>query len=122
MNRTEQAQVVSALAVLAQEAGADSKKWFGDLPIAHSIPHHALALAGEVGEFANIVKKIERGSLGMSDANVRHSMAMELTDIFTYTLNLAYCLGIDLDKAYKLKRAENDRRFTEERRKREGKR
>jgi NTP pyrophosphatase (non-canonical NTP hydrolase) len=123
MNRSNSVngQEKGTLARLTVEAGRDSDKWFGDMQIVHSIPHHTLALAGEVGELANLVKKIERGSLQMRDAKVRHAMAMELTDVFTYVLNLAYCLGIDLEQAYMIKRGENDKRFTEERNKREGK-
>lgn len=120
-SRAKSGQEPSLLGKMAMECGADSEKWFGDTTVKHSIPHHTLALAGEVGEFANLVKKIERGSLQMQDARTRHAMAMELTDIFVYTLNIAYLLGVDLEKSYQVKRNENDKRFVEERKKREGK-
>lgn len=108
-----------SIADLQKQCVEDSTKWFGDSHAAHSIPHHALALAGEVGEFANIVKKVDRGSLSIHDAAVRHDMAMELADIFTYLMNIAGLLGVDLGKAYQHKRAQNEKRFTEQRKERE---
>lgn len=109
----------SVLAKMSRQCIEDSDRWFGDSHVAKSIPHHTLAMAGEVGEFANIVKKIERGSLSMQDPAVRVRLAMELTDIFTYLLNLAGLIGIDLEKSYVHVRTENQRRFTAERNKRE---
>lgn len=104
---------------LERQCLEDSQRWFGDSPASRDIPHHALALAGEVGEFCNIVKKVERGSLNFGDATVRHNLAMELTDVFVYTLNLAGMLGIDLAKTYEIIRRQNNERFTAERKDRE---
>jgi len=81
--------------------------------------HNTLALAGEVGEFANILKKIDRGSLQYGDAIVRKDLAFELADIYIYVLNLAGIMDVDLEQLYKLKRAENDQRFMVQRRLRE---
>lgn len=103
----------------AKQCVEDSERWFGDSTVVYSIPHHTLAMAGEVGEFANIVKKIDRGSLNMGDARVRYDLAMELTDVFIYLMNLAGLLGVDLEKAYMHKRAENEKRFTQQRAERE---
>jgi NTP pyrophosphatase (non-canonical NTP hydrolase) len=97
----------------------DSQRWFGDQPASRDLPHHALALAGEVGEFCNIVKKVERGSLHYGDASVRHAMAMELTDVFVYLLNIAGMMQIDLAKTYEVVRNQNEIRFTQEREVRE---
>ena len=105
---------------LERQCLEDSLRWFGDSPAARDIPHHALALAGEVGEFCNIVKKVERGSLDFASASVRTDLAMELTDVFVYTLNLAGMLGIDLAKTYEIVRTNNDKRFTAERMTRNG--
>lgn len=93
----------------------DSERWFGDQNVVKSIPHHALAMAGEVGEFCNIVKKIDRGSLSIQDAAVRHSLAMELTDVFVYMLNLAGLLNVDLEKTYDIVRGQNEKRFVAQR-------
>lgn len=109
-----------SLAELSVQCVDDSNRWFGDTT-GMNVPHHALALAGEVGEFCNVVKKIERGSLSLEDASVRYSLAMELTDVLVYTLNLAGLLNIDLEKAYELVRTHNEKRFTTERAQRESK-
>lgn len=109
-----------SLAQLEVQCLEDSEKWFGDtIDRQAAVPHHVLALAGEVGELANIVKKIERGSLDGRAPRVRHDLAMELTDVLIYTLNLGGLFGIDLEETYKLKRTENQRRFMLERQKRE---
>jgi NTP pyrophosphatase (non-canonical NTP hydrolase) len=107
----------SRTAELSRQCISDSERWFPDT--AHSILHYALSLGGEVGEFQNILKKIDRGSLSMRDAAVRYKLAMELTDVYVYTLNLAGVLGIDLEKSYEIVRAANDKRFTKERQERE---
>jgi NTP pyrophosphatase (non-canonical NTP hydrolase) len=102
----------SAVAKMAITAIQDSERWFGHLgDTTHSIPFHVLALAGEVGELANLVKKVERGDLRMGEAKVRHAMAMELTDCFIYLLLLSVLMDVDLEKAYQVKRAENENRF-----------
>lgn len=107
------------LSELSEQCLVDSQNWFGDSDVIYSISHHTLAMAGEVGEFANIVKKIERGSLDASDGNVRLDLAMELTDVFVYLLNIAALLQIDLYKSYQLVRSNNEERFTAQRKVRE---
>jgi len=112
----------STTGMLSIQCREDAVKWFGDSGVAEGFPalmHHSLALAGEVGEFCNIVKKIDRGSLNLGDAIVRKDLAFELTDVYIYTLNLAGLMGVDLEELYKLKRAENDQRFMVQRRLRE---
>lgn len=108
-----------SIADLAKQCVLDSDRWFGDQPAAHSVVHHSLALAGEVGEFCNIVKKIDRGSLNFGDSKVRYDLAMELTDVFVYVLNLAGLLNIDLEKSYQLVRTNNEERFMKQRKERE---
>lgn len=105
------------LGKLANQCREDSVKWFGDRDIeGHAgMMHCTLALAGEVGEFANILKKIDRGSLAYKDAEVRYDLAMELTDVLVYVLNLAGIMRIDLGETYKMVRANNDKRFMKER-------
>jgi NTP pyrophosphatase (non-canonical NTP hydrolase) len=73
------------------------------------------ALAGEVGEAANLVKKVVRSAVyGHGDvklSDVRDALVEELTDVFIYTLTIAGLLGIDLEKAYFEKLEKNRRRF-----------
>jgi len=71
-----------------------------------------LALCGEVGELANLTKKVDRGSINSDSALFKHDFAMELADILTYLLNISGMIGIDLEAAYHVKRDYNHERFT----------
>jgi len=55
------------------------------------------AVTGEVGEAANILKKIRRGDVSLDEA--RPSLAKELADAQTYLDILAFRAGIDLGQA-----------------------
>ncbi|MEL9990108.1 MAG: MazG nucleotide pyrophosphohydrolase domain-containing protein [Thermoproteus sp.] len=73
------------------------------------------AIAGEVGEAANITKKVVRsvvyghGDLRLED--VREKLEEEITDVFIYILTIAGLLGMDLEEAYFKKLEINRRRF-----------
>jgi NTP pyrophosphatase (non-canonical NTP hydrolase) len=68
-----------------------------------------VALAGEVGEFANVTKKIVRGDFNLETA--KPELSSELADIFIYLLKLADQLGIDLEAAFRSKLEYNEKRF-----------
>lgn len=68
-----------------------------------------VALAGEVGEFANNAKKVARGDFQLDAA--RPELASELADIFIYVLKLSSQLGIDLESAFREKLHNNEKRF-----------
>lgn len=55
------------------------------------------ATLGELGEAANLIKKIERGDLTLEDA--RPALAKELADVATYLDLLAMRSGVDLGRA-----------------------
>lgn len=55
------------------------------------------AVTGELGETANLIKKIERGDLTLDEA--RADLAKELADVQTYLDILAFRAGIDLGRA-----------------------
>lgn len=78
------------------------------------------ALAGEVGEFANIVKKIARrelyGGEGKGLGEAREELEEELIDVFIYIMTVAALLGFDLEKAYLAKLEKNKERFLGDRR------
>jgi len=116
---SKQLRYSGKLAELAHVCVEDSDRWFGDTGTTHSVAYMALCLAGEVGEFCNIVKKVERRSLDINDARTRLDLAMELTDVFVYILNLAALLSIDLEKSFDAVRANNEKRFMEQRKVRE---
>jgi NTP pyrophosphatase (non-canonical NTP hydrolase) len=68
----------------------------------------AVALAGEVGEACNIIKKMNRerdNLLGNKDSDVKleWALAMELADIFIYLDLLATHCSIDLANAIRTK-------------------
>ena len=55
------------------------------------------AVIGELGEYANIMKKVQRGDLTMVEA--KPSIEKELADVMTYFAILAQQLNIDLGQA-----------------------
>ena len=59
------------------------------------------AVLGELGEAANLIKKIERGDFTLETA--RPELARELADVQTYLDLLAFRAGIDLGAATILK-------------------
>jgi NTP pyrophosphatase (non-canonical NTP hydrolase) len=55
------------------------------------------AIIGELGEYANLRKKVERGDYTF--AQVKEKLASELADVVIYLDLLAYRMGIDLGEA-----------------------
>lgn len=55
------------------------------------------AMTGEVGEAANIIKKIERGDVTLDEA--RPALAKEFADVLIYLDILAFRAGVDLSTA-----------------------
>ena len=55
------------------------------------------AVTGELGELANLIKKIERGDMTLDEA--RPDVADELADVVTYLDILAFRCGVDLGSA-----------------------
>ncbi len=94
---------------IALQCLTDSRKWFPD----HSsdMGYLTICLAGEVGEFANLIKKGMRGDYQINDPQYEYALAMELTDVFIYLMNLAGLMGIDMEKLYQMKRDINAERF-----------
>jgi len=74
---------------------------------------NAIGLTGEVGEFANVLKKLIRhGESGVvADEDLWNGLREELTDVFIYLLKLADLLGMNLEKSYFEKMAKNAQRF-----------
>lgn len=59
------------------------------------------AVCGELGEAANLIKKIERGDFTLAAA--RQDLADELADVATYLDLLAFRAGVDLGRAVREK-------------------
>lgn len=55
------------------------------------------AVVGELGEYANLRKKVERGDLTLAQA--KKKLASEIADVIIYLDLLAFQLGIDLSEA-----------------------
>ncbi len=74
----------------------------------------ALALAGEAGEFANLVKKVWRqldhDGTGPSAEMVK-KLQEEIVDVFIYVVTLSENLNLDLEKGYFDKMKFNNERF-----------
>lgn len=65
-----------------------------------SVLYYSNALAGEVGEACNIVKKMERQALGLIGSRAYSvDLADEIADVIIYADLLAKEAGIDLGKA-----------------------
>lgn len=59
------------------------------------------ACLGELGEAANLIKKVERGDLTLEEA--REALGKELADVQTYLDILAFRAGVDLGEATRKK-------------------
>lgn len=75
----------------------------------HILEHLLLATLGELGEAANVLKKIIRGDRTFVDA--KQDISDEVVDVFVYTIKLSYQLGIDLESEYFKKMQHNSVRF-----------
>ncbi len=79
---------------------ADGSDW--------SLTDWMTAVTGEVGEAANIIKKVRRGDMTLDEARI--ALADELADVAIYLDILAYRAGINLGKAIESKWNETSRR------------
>lgn len=59
------------------------------------------AVLGELGEAANLIKKIERGDMTLEEA--RPALSREFADVQTYLDILAFRAGVDLGEATLIK-------------------
>ena len=77
------------------------------------LQYATIALAGEVGEFSNFLKKIlrERNLSGEVDEVHMASMKEELVDVFIYLIILSLILKVDIPKAYFEKMKFNDKKY-----------
>ena len=76
--------------------------------------YDTIGISGEIGEFANIVKKILRnknhdGTMPTEEQYAK--LREELVDVFIYLMKLSLSLGGDLEEDYFKKLEYNDKRF-----------
>lgn len=85
------------------------------LPISSSNPrdleHLVVCMLGELGEFANILKKVVRGDISYEQAEPQ--LHEELTDVFIYLMKVAGQSGVDLEARYLEKLKKNETRFAQ---------
>lgn len=73
-----------------------------------------VALSGEIGEYANIVKKISRDFENLNQNNLnqkKQDLIEEIIDCFIYLLITANLLDIDIEKEFLKKLEKNKKRF-----------
>jgi NTP pyrophosphatase (non-canonical NTP hydrolase) len=73
------------------------------------LDHLIIALMGELGEFSNILKKINRGDFTLEEA--KQELSEEITDMFIYIIKLIYQLNIDIEYNYEEKLYKNINKF-----------
>lgn len=79
------------------------------------LEHLLVGLFGELGEFANELKKVVRGDFSYDDARAR--MEEELVDAFIYMMKIAHQADFNLEDGYLRKLETNKVRFAKWRRK-----
>src|SRR5689334_23033360 len=77
----------------------------------HDLKSLTLALAGEVGEVAEVVQWLPAERVTAPDAVLREHLADELADVLLYLLRLADVSGVDLGAAALTKLSRNEERF-----------
>src|ERR1700757_2841826 len=89
---------------IAKRARRNSERWFPQLHADQDMTtFYSLALAGEMGEVANLAKKRMRRASGVVE--FESQIADELADIFTYLLLLADECNVNLVDAFEKKQA-----------------
>ena len=73
------------------------------------LEHILLAVLGELGEAANVVKKVVRGDRSLEESKTE--LTEEITDVFIYMLKLIYQLDIDIEDEYRKKMEFNTVKF-----------
>jgi NTP pyrophosphatase (non-canonical NTP hydrolase) len=73
------------------------------------LEHLIVCLVGEVGEFANLTKKIRRGDLQFQEN--KEGLDEELADVFIYLIKISNHLRTDLEGTFLRKLEKNRKRF-----------
>lgn len=101
------------LSNMIKECVEDSIRWFpGEAQTPQNL---ALCLAGEVGEVANLLKKVVRGSTTMDE--ILPNLTEEVVDVLIYLCNLMgnpVFKDVDWERIWFDKREYNETRFNRE--------
>jgi len=101
----------STIQALMQTCREDGLRWF---PHSQTPENLTLCLAGEVGEIANIMKKVVRGDFTIFDAVLDEGLAEEVVDALIYLLSLMGhpdFQGVNWQHIWDRKRKFNEERF-----------
>ncbi len=85
----------------------DSQRWF---PGVDNLPYQVLAMCGEAGELANVLKKYIRANQEIGPEQIV-DLANETIDVVIYCMGILNTLGVWGDEVYKSKRQFNEERF-----------
>jgi NTP pyrophosphatase (non-canonical NTP hydrolase) len=99
------------LSELIAQCKQDGKRWF---PNNQSLEFLGLCLAGEVGEVANIIKKIGLGRVSPNDSHAQEHLAEEIIDVLIYLCSMmghSYFENVDWMQVWNEKRTFNESRF-----------
>lgn len=80
------------------------------------IKYLAIAINGEAGEFANVIKKVLREDFPVGklpDKERMDKLKDEVVDIFIYTVLLSIALKMDLEAEHEKKLGLNEQKFRE---------
>lgn len=112
---------VSLASLTRRQIDADRKHGFpvdltSDEDRCRQLSKDLVGLMGEIGEFANLVKKVElaisrRGYAGPKLGTATPDLRMELADAQIYMLRLAHLIRVDLGEAVLEKMRVNDERY-----------
>lgn len=69
-----------------------------------------LLFSEEVGELAKAIRRQQRLFIEPSKAHLQPNLEDEFADVLSYLLDLANCLGIDLEQAFRKKEEVNSKR------------
>lgn len=86
----------------------DRARGLAHRPGLESTVFSALAMVGEAGEVANLVKKVWRD--GPSD-EIKQTLGIEILDTLYYLIRLTEAAGLDMEKAFQLFREKVEGRF-----------
>lgn len=73
------------------------------------LEHLVVCMLGELGEFANILKKVRRGDFELEE--VKKDLDEELVDVFIYLIKVANQFDVALEDGYKNKLEKNRKKF-----------
>lgn len=96
-----------SLVEIQKQCEEDSIAWFPEAHANQDLSFLTIAFVGEVGEFANIIKKAMRGSVDLQDPETQYELVMEGIDAFIYLMLLFNRLNVNVAALYKQKREMN---------------